>query len=70
MRDPKEVLKGMRPWQEFGSAVSAQARTAQQRAFDSGVLAASEFIRRITGDESLAGAVHLLLSKSEVHDAN
>lgn len=38
----------------YGSSQSNLQRTAEQVAFDRGVYACMEFIRRLTGDESLA----------------
>ena len=62
MRDPSEVYKTMTPWIKLGSAPSVRHRTKDQQTWDSAVLASSEFVRRITGDEGLVGAVHLLLT--------
>jgi hypothetical protein len=38
-------------------------QSAETKAWDSAILTASEFIRRYTGDENLAGEIHELLSK-------
>lgn len=64
-KDPKSVIQTMVPWRDYGDAKTMRSRTNDQRAYDSGILAASEFIRRITGDESLSGAVHMLLTPIE-----
>ncbi len=53
-RDPNDVLRNMAQWRKFGSATSVRARTKSQQAYDSGVFAAAEFARRVTGDERLA----------------
>lgn len=59
---PAEVLKSMQPaW--FADInkrkkPSEDGRTVNEQCFDSGVLAASEFIRRLTGDEQLALEIH------------
>lgn len=37
---------------------SRDGRTVNEECFDSGVFAAAEFVRRITGDDDLALAVH------------
>ena len=64
VRPPRGELTGMAPWlRERGTASTSQSRTAEQRAWDSAVLACSEFVRRLTNyDEVLAGALHHLLT--------
>ncbi len=63
MRDIEEVLASMKPWFENrGSTVSTRARTPEQRGWDSAVLTCSEFVRRVTGDEVFAYALHRLLT--------
>lgn len=61
-RNPKEVVRSMQPaW--FADInkrkkPTSGGRTVNEQCFDSGVFAAAEFIRRVTGDEDLALAVH------------
>ncbi len=60
----KDIIAGMEPWLEnIGTATRPANRSAVQRAWDSAVLAAAEYVRRRTGDETLAGEVHQLLVK-------
>jgi hypothetical protein len=56
----QEIIAGMKVWLHYGSAKNYRSR--EQAAFDSGILAASEFIRRYTDDEDLAFQVHGLLT--------
>ena len=64
--DTKKIVAGMGPWRRrYGGAISSRKRTNGQRAFDSGVLAASEFVRRITGDETLALQIHAMLTPTD-----
>jgi hypothetical protein len=61
-REIARIVAGMRPnW--FRRAIQRKlprndGRTIHEANFDSGVFAASEFVRRLTGDESLALAIH------------
>lgn len=67
-KDAKHVLAGMEPWlDKRGKPVrNVRDRTPEQRAWDSAILAASEFVRRITNyDEELAGAIHCLLTQKQ-----
>lgn len=56
----REVIDGMELW--FNDINSKKAhkdgRTLNESVWDSGVFAASEFVRRLTGDEDLALAIH------------
>lgn len=61
-----DVIKGMKAWRKYGEATTLRGRNKEQKAFDSGVLACSEFIRRFTGDESLALQCHALLTPTDV----
>ncbi len=61
----KKIVQGMKPWCEKindkGTKKNPSARdgrTINEECFDSGVFAASELIRRLTGDEELSLAVH------------
>lgn len=58
----KRVVEGMEPWfrdiNKRGRKPNRDGRTTNEACFDSGVFAASEMIRRLTGDEELALAVH------------
>lgn len=57
----KQVVKGMKPWCEkinHKATDERDGRTINEACFDSGVFAASELIRRLTGDEELSLAVH------------
>ena len=61
MRKPKDfpaMLEGMKVWRKFGESETVHGRSPEQRAFDSGVFAASELCRRLTKDEDLSGALH------------
>ena len=57
-----QIVDGMEPWfrdiNKKRKPDSRDGRTHEEQVFDSGVFAASEFIRRITQDEQLALAVH------------
>lgn len=55
------IVLGMTPWfKDINSRKRKPSddRTAAETLFDSGVFAASELVRRLTGDENLALAVH------------
>ena len=58
----QETLDGMTPWLRPQSwhKDEANGRTRAEQAFDDGVMAAAEFVRRLTEDEALAGAIHSL----------
>jgi hypothetical protein len=63
--EAKRIVEGMKPWfakiNERGKSKkesSIDGRTVNEQCFDSGVFAASEMIRRLTGDEELALAIH------------
>jgi rubredoxin len=60
----ENVLRSMFPaWLGFQKAESVESRTPEQRAWDSAILAVSEFVRRRQGhDETLALEIHNLLS--------
>ena len=60
----QETIDGMTPWLKPHPwrKADANGRTRSEQAFDDGVLAASEFVRRLTDDEALAGAIHSLLT--------
>lgn len=45
---------GMALWFDYDVAGEIQARTPEQRAWDRGVFAAAEYVRRATGDEALS----------------
>jgi hypothetical protein len=62
MRDLATTIAGMASWWAPYRAKHIKARSPGIVAWDSGVLAASELVRRITDDEELALAVHSLLS--------
>lgn len=61
-RESKKIVAGMKAW--FGDVNKKRTRhtddgrTVAEQCFDSGVFTASEFVRRITGDEELALAIH------------
>lgn len=61
-RKPQEVLESMQPaWFKDiknRKKPSEDGRTVNEQCFDSGVFAASEFVRRLTGDEQLALEIH------------
>lgn len=40
-------LAGMAVWRKFGGAISPYDRTEEQQAWDSGILAAAEYLRRL-----------------------
>ena len=52
----------MQPWfreiNKRGRKQNLDGRTTNEECFDAGVFAAAEMIRRLTGDEELALAVH------------
>jgi len=59
----KRVRAGMLPtWHKYGSCNDLAERTSHQVAFDSGVMAAAEFVRRYTDNEVLAYQVLSLLT--------
>lgn len=67
MRDPKEVMESMGPpatWLiKVGRAASIKSRTTDQKIWDSAILTAGEFIRRLDNyDESRCTALAELLS--------
>lgn len=63
-RKVNSTVAGMASWwKAFRWTKDDRSRPPVVRGWDSGVLAASELIRRLTNyDEELAGAVHSLLS--------
>lgn len=59
----KKIINNMRPWFESMRAESTSTRTERQQAWDSAILAAAEFVRRLDNyDESRAILIHELLS--------
>lgn len=63
MSDPKTIKDGMAPWWRYGMALTVKERTPEQRAWDSAILAASEYLRRrMDSDETLALELHDLVS--------
>jgi hypothetical protein len=63
MQKPEDVIAKMDAWfVKRGVAVTVMSRTREQKAWDSAILAASEYVRRMTHDESLAGSLHFLLT--------
>jgi len=58
----KKIVEGMSPWfrdiNERGKKSSRDGRTTNEECFDSGVFTAAEMVRRLTGDEDLALAIH------------
>lgn len=58
----KRVVEGMSPrWfidVNLKKKLHHDGRTVNEQCFDSGAFAASEMIRRLTGDEELALAIH------------
>ena len=56
-KETLEIMAGMQPW--------FKRRTESSRTWNEATLAASELIRRITGDEMLAGQIHALLVTPE-----
>lgn len=71
MADPEKVLEGMREhWLNYGNKKyrlpKSDNRTDGERAWDSAVLACSEFVRRLMDyDETIAIQVHRLLSSKK-----
>lgn len=62
----KRLLPAMKVWRNYGACKSPDERTPEQRAWDSAILAASEYLRRVTDyDEALAFAIHDLLTPVE-----
>lgn len=51
-----QIIKDMEPWWRDleSKKPSRDGRTRNEVCFDNGVFAAAEFVRRMTGDESLA----------------
>jgi hypothetical protein len=63
MRDHRKILALMQVWRCYGSAPSVRERTAEQTAFDDGVMAAAEYVRRLMDyDETIALRIHDLLT--------
>lgn len=63
MQKPEDVIAKMDAWfAKRGVADAAMSRTREQKAWDSAILAASEYVRRMTNDESFAGSLHLMLT--------
>lgn len=60
----QETIDGMWPWLKPHRyrKQESNGRTRAEQAFDDGVMAASEFVRRLTEDEALAGAIQSLLT--------
>jgi hypothetical protein len=59
MQKALKIVAGMEPWfRDINKKKSSKGRTQNEACFDSGVFAASEFIRRLTGDGKLALCVH------------
>lgn len=62
MGKPNEIIAGMSVWRKFGESADTRSRSPEQRAWDSAILAASEYVRRRTGDEDLSVEIHGLLT--------
>jgi hypothetical protein len=63
-----KIIKDMSVWMKYGTAKNVKSRTKEQRAWDSAVLAVSEYVRRRTGDENFSLELHGLLIPSEPHN--
>jgi hypothetical protein len=61
----QQIVAGMKRWvsdiNRKRKTTSHDDRTEAEQCFDSGVFAASELLRRLTGDESLSVAVHEIM---------
>lgn len=57
---PEAIIRGMEPWLEKrGQACEVRNRTVEQEAWDSAVLACSEYLRRrLNYDETLSMELH------------
>lgn len=57
----KKIVEGMESWtRDINTRTRRQndGRTANEWCFDAGVFAASELVRRLTGDDELSLAIH------------
>lgn len=58
----RAIVDGMEVWFRDGvrhrKTDKRDGRTPEEQIFDSGIFAASEFVRRMTGDEALSLAIH------------
>ena len=61
-RSPENIIATMKPWWETRQTKNVRGRTPNQCGWDSGILAAAEYVRRRTGNEELAGEIHALLT--------
>lgn len=57
-----KIIDKMEPWFKYGTCSDVRKRTAQQKAWDSAVLAVSEYVRRRTGDENFSLELHGFLT--------
>lgn len=67
----KQLVSQMKSWSNLKNRrPKNDGRTVQEQCFDSGVFAASELVRRLTGDEELALAVHeMCIWRQREHEA-
>ena len=59
--EARKIVAGMPTWfrgVDIHKTSAPCGRTVNEEFFDSGVFAASELVRRLTGDEALALAIH------------